>query len=135
MEHTQQFHELSFYTLAHPSEAFIHQYIVDAQTAQMADETTKAISIVYALAGLYLYVELNFTGREVQLFHIKISKNKTDLHNIILPKKRGEITVSHVLEKKAGTQRDGMIREWCVSVWESYGESREIIVDYVNKHN
>ena len=132
MEHTQQFHELSFYTLAHPDKSFIHQHIVDAQTAQVADENTKIIAIVYALAGLYLYIEQNFTGREVQLFHIKMSKNKTDLPAIILPKKRGELTISHVLKKDDGKERDNMIKEWCVSVWEAYGESREIIVDYVN---
>ena len=33
----EQFHELSFYTLAHRDPTFIHQHIVDAYTAQHAD--------------------------------------------------------------------------------------------------
>lgn len=43
---TITYNELSFYTLAHPDQLyFIHQHIVDAQTAQTADATTKQVSI------------------------------------------------------------------------------------------
>src|ERR1700733_15180069 len=68
------YHELSCYTLAHPDPSFIHQHIVDAYTAQHADETTKPIALVFALIGLYLHVEKNFTGRQVQRFHRKLAK-------------------------------------------------------------
>jgi hypothetical protein len=64
------YHELSCYTLAHPDPSFIHQHIVDAYTAQHARETTKPIALVFALIGLYLHVEKNFTGRQVQRFHM-----------------------------------------------------------------
>jgi Family of unknown function (DUF5946) len=57
------YHELSCYTLAHRDPSFIHQYIVDAYTAQHANETTKPIAVVFALIGLYLHIEKNFTGR------------------------------------------------------------------------
>ena len=62
------YHELSCYTSAHPDPSFIHQHIVDAYTAQHANETTKLIALVFALIGLYLHVEKNFTGRQVRGF-------------------------------------------------------------------
>ena len=61
-----QFHQLSFYTLAHPDKKyFIHQHAVDTYQAQMADENTKPITIIFFLLGLYLYHEKNYTGRQV----------------------------------------------------------------------
>ncbi len=51
----EQYHELSFYTLAHTGKTFIHQHIVDAYAAQAADAKTKSITIFFALAGLYLF--------------------------------------------------------------------------------
>ena len=68
------YHELSYYTLAHRDPSFIHQHIVDAYTAQHANETTKPIAVVFALIGLYLHIEKNFTGRQVQRFHMKLAK-------------------------------------------------------------
>jgi hypothetical protein len=70
------YHELSCYTLAHSDSSFLHQHIVNAYTAQHADETTKPIAIVFALVGLYLYIEKNFTGRQVQRFHTKLAKTR-----------------------------------------------------------
>jgi len=132
---SQPYHDLAFYTLAHPdSQYFIHQHIVDAQTAQTADAHTKPIAIVYALVGLYLMLEKNYTGRQVQLAHMQLSKNKKDLPPIPLPEKRGEITVQEVLNATAGPERDGAIRDWCVSVWDAYVDAREIIIRYCDQN-
>lgn len=46
------YNELSCYTIAHGDAAFIHQHIVDAFIAQTADESTKPISLTFALVGL-----------------------------------------------------------------------------------
>jgi hypothetical protein len=74
--HFQLYQNLSYYTLSHKSSDFIHQHIVDAYTAQVADLNTKPIAIVYALAGLYFHLVKNYTGRQVQLAQIEMSKNK-----------------------------------------------------------
>jgi uncharacterized protein DUF5946 len=60
---------LSAYTLTHSDPAFIHQHVVDAFAAQSADDTTKPITLTFALVGLYLHVEKGRTGRRVQLVH------------------------------------------------------------------
>lgn len=72
-----QFNELSFYTLQHPDQVyFIHQHIVDAYQAQTADQNTKPIALTFSLVGLYLYLEKNYTGRQVQQAHMRMAQHK-----------------------------------------------------------
>jgi hypothetical protein len=131
---SNQYHELSFYTLAHPDNSnFIHQHIVDAQTAQTADANTKSISIVYSLIGLYLAVEKNYTGRQVQKIHMELAKNKKVFPVIRLPDRRGDITVAEVLNAPPGQERDEMIHKWCSCVWDAYKNVRETIINYFNE--
>jgi hypothetical protein len=125
------FHELSFYTLAHPGKNFIHQHIVDAFTAQNANETTKPIAIIFALAGLYLYSEKHYTGRQVQLVHMQMANGKKVWPVIVLPKDRGDITVSAVLAANPGAERDAMIGKWCIAVWNVYKESHQSIASLI----
>lgn len=123
-----QFNQLSFYTLAHPDMLyFIHQHIVDAFQAQNADKNTKPIALIFSLTGLYLYLEKGYTGKEVQQAHLKLAQNKKEWKILELPEKRGIITVSDVLKSPAGEQRDKMIKEWCVSVWDAYRNWYETI--------
>jgi Family of unknown function (DUF5946) len=65
----ERYYELSYYTLGHKDPGFIHQHIVDAFAAQTANQNTKPIKVAFALIGLYLYLEKDYTGKEVQLAH------------------------------------------------------------------
>lgn len=115
------FHELSYYTLAHPDpHYFIHQLAVDAYTAQHADEHAKPVAITFALAGLYLVVEKGYTGKEAQLAHMAMAKKKKDWPVFDLPAERGHITIQDVLSHEPGTDRDDMIHAWCKEVWRCY---------------
>ena len=129
----EQYNELSFYTLSHQDMSFIHQHIVDAQGAQTADENTKSIRIIFSLVGLYLYVERDFTGRQVQQTHMIMAKRKRQWPKIFLPTKRGEIDVSDVMAASPGQDRDKMIRKWCETVWDAYKENRATIVNLVEQ--
>lgn len=133
MSDQEIYNELSLYTFSHGDPAFIHQHIVDAYGAQHADKNSKPISIYFSLMGLYLYLEKNYTGREVQLAHMKVSKNKKDWPKFDPPKDRGDITVSDVLETSAGKNRDEMIKKWCMSVWDAYKENQEKVRSYVER--
>lgn len=129
------YNELSYYTLEHHNPNFVHQHIVDAFTAQNADKNTKNIAITFALVGLYLFLEKNFTGKEVQKIHMKMAKKKRKWPKFELPEKRGEITVSDVLKTNSGKFRDEMIKKWCASVWETFDENHEkvakLLEDYL----
>lgn len=130
----EDFHELSFYTLAHPDRIyFIHQHIVDAYQAHMANETTKPIGLIFSLIGLYLFIEKGYTGRQVQLAHMKLSNNKQAWPTIELPQLRGNITAKDVLQAQPGMDRDAMIKKWCASVWAAYESSHHTIRSLVKK--
>jgi len=115
------FHELTFYTLAHPNQAyFIHQHAVDAWTAQTATEQTKPIGVAFSLAGLCLFLEKGYTGRQVQQAHMALSKNKSSIPAFTLPDNRGNTTIEDVLAVEPGKRRDEQIHSWCHSVWNAF---------------
>jgi len=112
--------ELSYYTLAHPDSALIHQHIVDARIAQYADETAKPIALAFALIGLHLYVEQNRSGREVQRVHMDLARTRKEWPSFALPKQRGAVTVHDVVAAPPGEARDRAIHEWCICVWSAW---------------
>lgn len=130
----EQYHELSCYTLSHAGRSFIHQNIVDAFIAQAADSNTKRIAITFAFVGLYLHVEKDYTGRQVQLMHMRMAKRKRPWPVFDLPEQRGSITVSDVLCEAPGKTRDEMIHKWCVSVWQAYKGSRQKVVSLLAEY-
>jgi hypothetical protein len=123
------FHELSFYTLSHADPAFIHQNSVDAYTAQHADETTKPIAVVFALIGLYLHLEKHFTGKQVQLAHMRMAKVRKEWPRLPLPEQAASITVADVVAAEPGPACDAMIRKWCESVWKVWVAARPHVVE------
>jgi hypothetical protein len=123
------YNELAFYTLAHGDPAFIHQNVVDAFAAQTAGETTKPITIVFALIGLYLYVEKGYTGKQVQRAHMQLAKFRRQWFMPALPLDRGAIRNQDVLAAAPGADRDAMIRKWCESAWQPWSASRQQILD------
>lgn len=127
------YNELAYYTLAHGDPAFIHQHLVDAFTAQHADEHTKPIAVVFALIGLCLYLEKNFTGRQVQQMHMQLARHRKQWPRLPLPQERGNITAADVLAASPGQDRDKMIRAWCVSVWQAWQESRPQILELLKR--
>jgi Family of unknown function (DUF5946) len=127
----EKYYELSYYTLAHADPSFIHQHIVDAFAAQAASQNTKPITVAFALIGLYLYLEKNYTGKQVQLAHMALASGKKEWPKFALPESRGQITVADVLNAPAGQKRDAMIREWCASVWQAYSDSHAKVRDLV----
>ena len=128
------FHELSYYTLSHKKEEFIHQYVVDAYAAQTADKNTKSIKINFGLIGLYLHLEKGFSGKEVQRAHMALARYKDKLPIIHLPEKRGEITVFDVLQAPEGEERVAKIEAWMESVWGAYKSEQQKIKDFLEKY-
>jgi hypothetical protein len=127
------YNELAYYTLSHSDPSFIRQHVVDASAAQYASEKTKTIQLVFALVGLYLYVEKGFSGRQVQKVHMQLAKRRKIWERPPLPRSRGAIAISDVMAAPAGRQRDLLIREWCISVWNTWSKERDKIVTLVKK--
>ena len=122
------FDQLSFYTLSLRDPAFLHQNAVDAFAAQHVDEETKPIKTVFALIGLYLTLEQGFTGRQVQLAHMRLAKQRKLWPKIPPPPESTSITVADILAAEPGPPRDQAIRNWCRAVWHTWQPQRETIV-------
>ncbi len=125
------YHELTYYTLAHGDPSFIHQHVVDAFTAQNADERTKPIAIIFALVGLYLYLERNFSGKQVQRAHMQLAKKRKKWMNFPMPAQQATVNVFDVLAASASQERDAKIRIWCAAVWETWKDSHQQVRDLV----
>ena len=126
--------ELCYYTLSHRDSSFIHQHVVDAFAAQTADENVKPIKLTFALVGLYLHVECQYSGRQVQLVQMKLGQEKQQWPAFVIPIERGAITATNVMAAPAGVQRDELIHQWCVSVWKAFSENRQVVSSLLSKH-
>jgi hypothetical protein len=118
------FHELSFYTLELRDREFIHQHIVDAYAVQHAGPASKPIAIVFGLIGLYLHLEKNFTGRQVQLAHMQLGRFRRPWVAPAIPERHAAIGVADVLAAPPGHERNAMIDRWCQAVWHDWQHAR-----------
>ena len=120
--------QLAFYTLELRDPEFIHQHIVDAYAVQHAGPGSKPIAIVFGLIGLYLYLEKNFTGRQVQRAHMQLAWRRRPWVAPPIPPQRATVGVADVLAAPPGPPRHAMIRRWCEAVWQDWQDSRPQIV-------
>jgi len=126
--------ELSAYTLSHQSPEFIHQHVVDAYAAQRADSSTKPIALAFALIGLCLQLEHEFSGREVQRAHRVLAGRSRSWPVFPLPIERGSVTAVEVLAAPAGAERDAAIHDWCAVVWNAYAEQAPSVRALIAEH-
>lgn len=129
MTEQEAYDAVRYYTLSLGDPEFIHQHVVDAFTAQHADEHTKPIAITFALVGLYLHVEKGFTGRQVQRAHMELARQKRVWPAVKLPVDRGPMTVVDVIAARAGPERDRAIHEWCVSVLRAFTSEHAAVAE------
>lgn len=110
--------EVYVYAMGRPG--FLLQHVVDATVVQTATAETKPIGIVFGLLGLYLHVEKQFSGRQVQKAHMELAATKREWPKLPLPESRGSMTAADVLAAAEGPERDRAIEEWCESVWAAF---------------
>lgn len=118
---------LCAYTLTHGDPRFIHQHVVDAWAAQQATAASKPIGVCFALVGLFLHVELAYTGRAVQQVHQRLARRREQWPVPALPEQRGAITVRDVMAVDDAA-RDATITRWCASVWGAYAGGRAAVI-------
>jgi hypothetical protein len=128
----EPYDEVYVYTMGRAG--FILQHVVDAYGAQTASDESKPTGVIFALVGLYLHVERQFSGSEVQKVHMRMGRQKRQWPAITLPRDRGSITAADVLAVPAGGERDNAIDEWCRSVWSAFCDSRQTIVDLLRDY-
>src|SRR6185295_18062272 len=102
---------------------------VDAFAAQTADENSKPIKLAFALIGLFLHFEKNYSGREVQRAHMKMARRKREWPRFHPPLDRGDITIANVLSASPGGDRDRALEEWALAVWHAWREQRDVVAE------
>jgi hypothetical protein len=120
-------HELAFYTLSQGDTFFIHQVAVDAYAAQHAGPSSKPIGVAFALIGLYLLHERNYSGKDVQNAHMRLARLSKEWPSFRLPSHRGNLTVADVVATEPGTARDTMVMKWAASVWAAWHAERAAV--------
>jgi ribosomal protein L4 len=128
------YHELCAYTLSRRDLTFIHQHVVDTFAAQHANAQTKPIGLTFALVGLYLHNEKQFSGRDVQRAHMKLAQRKQPWPELILPVDRGTLTVVDVIAAPEGELRDAAIHAWCAAVWDAFRENEPRVADLLRRN-
>jgi hypothetical protein len=129
----EAYDEVYAYTMGRAG--FILQHVVDAYAAQTASAGSKPMGVIFALVGLYLHVERQLSGSEVQKIHMRMGRQKRQWPAITLPRDRGSMTAADVLAVREGHERDRAIDEWCRSVWTAFRDSRQIIVDVLREYH
>jgi hypothetical protein len=130
----EAYDELYVYTMGLDRTSFILQHVVDAFAAQTASAESKPIGVTFALVGLYLHAEKQFSGRQVQRVHVKLGRNTRGWPVIPLPGDRGSMTAADVLAVAPGRDRDLAIDAWCWSVWDAFRDSHQTIAELLRKH-
>lgn len=132
----EAYHKLCSYTIEHARRdpAFIHQHVVDAFAAQHADDGSKPIGVAFALIGLFLHVEKQFSGAQVQRVHMQLGQHKRGWPWFALRAHRGAMTAIDVMAAPPGPNRDRAIDAWCASVWQAYAGQRVAVIDLMKEH-
>ena len=117
----QRYSDLMCYTVAKQDREFIHQHAVDAYAAHHAGGTTRNITVVFGLIGLYLALEKGYTGKQVQQAHMRIAKIRKDWPRLEPPSHPAGITVMDVL-MVPDPEKDAMIRRWMAAVWKNWAD-------------
>ena len=125
--------EVYVYAMGRPG--FLLQYVVDAGVVQAATRDTKPIAVVFGLVGLYLHIEMQFSGRQVQQAHREMARTKREWPPLPLPDNRGSMTAADVLAANAGAERDRAIEDWCRSVWAACIGIRATVVALAGEYN
>jgi hypothetical protein len=82
---------------------------------------------------LYLYIEKGLTGKQVQKAHMQLARQRRQWPQWEPPQERGTLGVSAVLAVQPGQERDEMIRNWCVAVWDAWKETQIQIRELVKQ--
>ena len=118
----QVYSDLQCYTVAKQDPGFIHQHVVDTYAAQHAGGSTRTITVAFGLIGLYLAMEKGYTGKRVQLAHMRIAKFRKVWPRLEPPRQPAILTVMDVLHVGTDEEKDVMIRKWMTAVWGSWAD-------------
>ena len=127
------FSQLSAFTNSLGDKEFSHQHVVDAYGAQHVGLYTKKVVPTMTLVGLFLQLEHNYTGIQVQRAHMVIADQTKDWPDFEKPQSLATVTVLDVL-KVPDSKKMQMLRVWCAAVWDIWASEHEKVVKFTKKY-
>lgn len=129
----QLYGELTAYTLSLQDAEFIHQFAVDTYAAQHAGAQLKPIGLTFALVGLYLACEYNYTGKQVQKAHTLLAATSKQWPRWPLPTEKATLTVLDVLNAPE-PERAQALKQWQQAVWQIWAAEQTKVAELVHAH-
>ena len=93
----QLYHELSANFIMSPDVTFVPNMRLTHMVLQHSGNRVKNIRTAFSLIGLYLAVEREYTGRQVQHAHMELAKRNIKWSSFILPIRPYALSVADVL--------------------------------------
>jgi hypothetical protein len=103
-----------------------HQFVVDATAARTASPTDKPIRLAFALAGLYLHVELGLDGPAIQRTHQAMAAGAREWPRLDHVPADGASGPAEILALPEA-DRPTAIDAWSAEVWADYADVHDEI--------
>lgn len=121
----QLYYDVSFYTLGKRDPFFLHQVLVDADGAQHYKMGAPRIGLAFALIGLCLVLEHDYSGKDVQNAHIRLAAKRKDWPQFEPSTQKTPLTIADVLAAPPGDERDAVMMQWAAAVWDTYTHEQQ----------
>ena len=107
---------------------YLHQLRIDAYGAQHVNPAGPRIGPVFALNGLYMYLERGSGNIDVRTAHGIMANSYDDWPRLVPPPRVGELTAYDVLTAGGVDEVESTLLNWAAQVWESWPDTdRETI--------
>ncbi|MET9276248.1 DUF5946 family protein [Kribbella sp. NPDC003557] len=102
---------------------YLHQLRIDAYGAQHVDPAAPRIGPVFALNGLYMFLERGSGNLDVRTAHGIMANSYDDWPRLVPPARVGELTAYDVLTAGGVDEVESALLEWAREVWGSWPDA------------
>lgn len=107
---------------------YLHQLRIDAYGGQHVNPDAPRIGPVFALNGLYMFLERGSGNLDVRTAHGIMANSYDDWPRLVPPDRVGELTAYDVLMSGGVDEVESALLKWARQVWESWPDGvRETI--------
>ncbi|GAA1603403.1 hypothetical protein GCM10009742_59780 [Kribbella karoonensis] len=102
---------------------YLHQLRIDAYGAQHVHPDAPPIGPVFALNGLYMFLERGSGNLAVRTAHGIMANSYDDWPRLVPPARVGELTAYDVLTAGGVDEVESTLLRWARDVWESWPDA------------
>jgi hypothetical protein len=102
---------------------YLHQLRIDAYGAQHVNPEAPRIGPMFALNGLYMFLERGSGNLDVRTAHGIMANSHDDWPRLVPPARVGELTACDVLMAGDVGEVESTLLRWAAGVWESWPDA------------